>query len=165
MLKARTKIIKLNEGKGSWSCIVLSKRQVAKLDPPSGCSFRVKGKLDNFAVKFKSLLPLGDGRFMLLINEEMRKGTGKNTGDTLQVTFMPDKTRKRLSAEFLSCLRDEPAAYAFFKTLNKSNQHYFDFWIRSAKTDSTKAERIAISVSALASGKRYSELRRSLKED
>ena len=163
MLTGKAKITKLGGDKGAWSIIILTRKQVAQLNPSSGCSFRVKGKLDDFNIKFKSLLPLGDGRFMLMINSEMRKGTGKRAGDTLQVAFELDESKKRLSPEFLTCLKDEPAAYKFFKTLNKSNQHYFDFWIRSAKTSDTKAERIAMSISALGMGKKYSELRRSLK--
>ena len=165
MLKGKGKITKLGGDKGAWSIIILTRKQVAQLNPPSGCSFRVKGKLDEFPIKFKSLLPLGDGRFMLMINAEMRKGTGKKAGDTLKLAFELDASKKRLSTEFLACLKDEPVAYEFFKTLNKSNQHYFDFWIRSAKSADTKAERIAMSISALAARKRYSELRRSLKTD
>ena len=163
MLKCRSKIIKAGNDNGAWSIIILSRKQVAQLNPPSGASFRVKGTLDDFPIKFKSLLPLGDGRFMLMINAEMRKGTGKAAGDTLTIAIELDKTRKRLSTEFLSCLKDEPAAYKFFKTLNKSHQHYFDFWVRSAKTADTRAERIAMSISALASGNSYNELRQSLK--
>jgi hypothetical protein len=165
VLKAKAKITKLGNDNGAWSIIVLTRKQVARLSPPSGCSFRIKGKLDDYPIKFKSLLPLGDGRFMLMINAEMRKGTGKGAGDTLNLAFELDTSKKRISSEFLACLKDDPAAYKFFKTLNKSNQHYFDFWIRSAKTADTKAERIALSISALASGKKYSELRRSLKTD
>jgi len=163
MLRCNLKITKVPGDKGGWSCIILSKRHIAQLNPPGGRSFRVKGTLDNFPVKFKSLLPLGDGQFMLMINSEMRKGTGKKTGDILQIAFALDEGQKRLSSEFLACLRDEPAAYDFFQTLNKSNQHYFNFWITSAKTPETRTERIALSISALAAGKRYGELRQSLK--
>lgn len=165
MVKFTTRIIKANPDQNSWSYIVITKRQVTQLDPPSGCSFRVKGTLDTFPIKFRSLLPMGDGRFILPINSEMRKGTGKKAGDTLTLNLELDKSQKRLSTEFLSCLKDDPAAYAFFKSLNKSNQHYFNGWIASAKTTETKAERIAMAVVALSKGRNYSEMRKSLKFD
>jgi hypothetical protein len=159
VLRCSAKIIKAPKDKSSWSYIILGKRQVAKLNPSSGKSFRVKGRLDDFPIKFKSLLPLGDGRFLLPINAEMRKGTGKQAGDTLRVSFTLDKSTKRLSHELLECLRDEPTALAFFNTLNRSGQHYFSDWIASARTQDTKAERITLAVTALANRQTFTQMR------
>ena len=64
------------------------------------------------------------------------------------------------SVTFIKCLKDEPGALAFFKTLSKSHQNYFSKWIDSAKTDVTKEKRIVQAVNALAHGLNYAEMLR-----
>ena len=67
--------------------------------------------------------------------------------------------------DFTDCLKDEPGAVTFFKSLAKSHQDYFIKWIESAKTDQTRIKRIAQSVSALSRKKGYGEMIRSLKKE
>jgi hypothetical protein len=74
VLKFTTKILKAKEDQNSWSYIIISKKQIDALKPPGRKSFRVKGLLDKFPIKFRSLLPIGDGRFILPINAFMRRG-------------------------------------------------------------------------------------------
>ena len=50
----------------------------------------------------------------------------------------------------MDCLADEPKALEFFHSLPGSHRNYFSKWIDSAKTDATKAKRIAMAVNALA---------------
>jgi uncharacterized protein YdeI (YjbR/CyaY-like superfamily) len=66
-------------------------------------------------------------------------------------------------SELMECLQDEPEALARFKGLTKSHQNYFTNWIKSAKTEPTKAKRIAASVNALAAGLGFVEAYRSLR--
>ena len=82
--------------------------------------------------------------------EDLRKRIKKQKGDKLKVQMEVDKKEKKLSGDFLECIADEPKALEFFYTLTKSHQHYFSNWIESAKTDGTKAKRIAQAVNALA---------------
>jgi uncharacterized protein YdeI (YjbR/CyaY-like superfamily) len=65
----------------------------------------------------------------------------------------------------IECLQDEPEALARFKSIAKSHQNYFTNWINSAKTEPTKAKRIAASVNALAAGLGFVEAYRSLKRN
>ena len=160
VLKFTTKILKAKEDQNSWSYIIISKKQIDALKPPGRKSFRVKGFLDKFPIKFRSLLPIGDGRFILPINAFMRKATGKKAGDRLEVRFELDKGKKKFSHEFISCLKDDPHAFGFFKTLTPSHQHYFNSWISSAKTVETKEERLTLSVKALGQSKGYQQMRR-----
>jgi uncharacterized protein YdeI (YjbR/CyaY-like superfamily) len=67
--------------------------------------------------------------------------------------------------ELLECLADEPKALEKFKQLPKSHQNYFTQWINQAKTEPTKAKRIAASVNALANGFGFVEALRSLRKD
>jgi hypothetical protein len=60
----------------------------------------------------------------------------------------------------ISCLKDDPHAFAFLKTLTPSHQHYFNSWISSAKTIETKEERLTFSVKALGQSKGYQQMRR-----
>jgi uncharacterized protein YdeI (YjbR/CyaY-like superfamily) len=71
-----------------------------------------------------------------------------------------DKKEPKLSSDFMECLNDEPKALMHFKTLPGSHQRYFSKWIESAKTDSTKARRIAQAVNALAMNVGFSEMLR-----
>lgn len=66
--------------------------------------------------------------------------------------------------QLLECLADEPGAMAFFKQLPRSHQNYFSKWIEAAKTDATKANRIALAVNALSKQQGYGEMIRSMKK-
>jgi hypothetical protein len=151
--------------KTGWSYIEIPEAIAQKLKPGNKKSFRVKGKLDNHPIKNVALMPMGGGSFIMPINAEMRKGTGKRKGAMLKVQLQAEARQKPLSSELMDCLNDEPQALAFFKTLAPSHQRYFSTWIDSAKTEPTKAKRIAQSVNALAKGFGYGEMIRSLKKE
>ncbi|MBP6687980.1 MAG: YdeI/OmpD-associated family protein, partial [Lacibacter sp.] len=58
------------------------------------------------------------------------------------------------------CLNDEPTALQYFNSLAGGHQRYFSKWIDSAKTEPTKAKRIAMAVNALARKMGYTEMLR-----
>lgn len=70
-----------------------------------------------------------------------------------------------IDADFLACLQDEPAAFDFFNTLPPGHRNYFSKWIESAKTEPTRAKRIAMAVNALARKWDYGEMIRAQKKD
>lgn len=108
-------------------------------------------------------MPMGGGSFILPINADMRKGTGKRKGAMLKVQLQAENKEIPLSAEMMDCLADEPKALKFFNTLTPGHQRYFSNWIESAKTVQTKSKRIAQTVTALEKGFGYGEMIRSLK--
>ncbi|MDP9229752.1 MAG: YdeI/OmpD-associated family protein, partial [Bacteroidota bacterium] len=126
---------------------------------------RVKGRLDDYSIKQVALLPMGNGNFIMALNTTIRKGIRKRKGAKLNVQLEADDAPIKLSAEFMECLADEPKAIFFFSKLPKSHQHYFSKWIESAKTEPTKAKRIAQSVNALSMKKDYGEMLRVLKNN
>jgi hypothetical protein len=146
--------------KTGWSYIEISVRQAAQLKPGTKKSFRVKGKLDGHVIKQVALIPMGNGGFIIPFNATFRKATGKKHGDKLTVQLEEDKAAFQMSADFMACLEDEPLALRYFKTLTGSHQRYFSKWIDSAKTDATKAKRIAMAVNALARDMGYPEMLR-----
>lgn len=149
--------------KTGWSYIEISEKDSNKINPDCRKSYRVKGTLDKFKIRQMSLLPMGDGNFILPINAEIRKGTGKVAGDTVKVSLALDESKVELNRDFIDCLKDDARAYDFFQTLPKGHQNYFSKWIDSAKTDSTKTKRITMAVIALGQGQGYPEMMRANK--
>jgi uncharacterized protein YdeI (YjbR/CyaY-like superfamily) len=45
--------------------------------------------------------------------------------------------------ELIECLKDEPAAHRFFKSLTESEQRHYILWIYSAKKEENKVNRMA----------------------
>jgi hypothetical protein len=160
---ATIKIDSRDPDKLGWSFIIISKALSNKLNPGVRKSFRVKGKLGNYPIKQTSLLPVSGERFMLPFNATMRKATGKRAGDKVAVEMELDKEKLKLSTDLLVCLDDEPAAKSYFKTLPPSHQRYFSNWIQSAKTESTRAKRISLSVNALSQQKSFTTMMREQK--
>ncbi|MEJ0029850.1 MAG: YdeI/OmpD-associated family protein [Bacteroidota bacterium] len=150
--------------KKGWSFIIINKTLSNKLNPGVRTGFRVKGKLDDYEIKQTSILPVNGGRFMLPINATMRKATGKKAGDKLTLQFEVDNAKVKLSADLLVCLKDDPAAEKFFKSLVPSHQRYFSKWVEDAKGASTRAERILLSVSALSRKMNFPMMRREMKD-
>ena len=165
MIKFSTRILKFgNKGeKTGWRYVEISKQKAEKLNPGCRVSFRVKGKLDNHAIEKTALIPMGEGDFILPLNATIRKAIGKSEGDLIQVQMEHDKRELTLSSDFIQCLKDEPGAYDFFKTLPKSHQAYFSKWIDSAKTINTKTKRITMAVIALAKKQGFPEMVRANK--
>jgi hypothetical protein len=141
-----------------WSFIIIGKTIANKLNPGVRKGFRVKGKLDNHEIRQTSLLPVKGGRFMLPFNATMRKATGKKAGDKIVVEMEVDRKPLKLSDDLIVCLKDEPKAYEFFRTLAPSHQRYFSKWIDDAKTEETRAKRITRALSALSRNMHFGQL-------
>lgn len=165
MVKFETRIQKFDKKgeKTGWSYISITSQQAAKLSPGTKVSFRIKGTLDKIPFEKTAILPMGDGSFILPLNATMRKTLQKKAGDKLNVVIQLDKEEVPLSEDFIKCLKDDPVAYDFFFSLPRSHQLYFSKWIESAKTDPTKAKRIAMAVIALGMRQGYSEMIRANK--
>jgi len=147
--------------KTGWTYIEVPAAIAQQLKPKEKKSFRVKGKIDEYSIKAVALLPMGEGNFIMPLNATMRKGIGKRHGAMLQVLLELDKAKLVLNPELIACLKDEPEAYIYFKHLAPSHQSYFSKWIGSAKTEATKAGRIAQTVNAMIKKQSYGEMIRS----
>jgi len=167
MIKFTTTILQFaKQGeKTGWTYISIPADIAGKIHSGDKKGFRVKGKLDDFAISGISLLPMGGGDFIMPLNAAIRKGIGKRKGAMLTVQLTHDKTTYQLNVEFMECLEDDPDALAFFKTQSRSMQNYFSKWIEAAKTDVTKTKRIAMAVSALSQKLIYAEMLWKQKKD
>lgn len=146
--------------KTGWTYFEVPANIATELKPGNRKEFKVKGKLDKFAIKRTSLIPMGGGRFIMALNADMRRAIGKKEGAMLDVQLSEDKSDFVFNADFIECLKDEPAAHTHFQSLTGSHQRYFSKWIDSAKTDATKTKRIAMAVNALAKDRGYPEMMR-----
>jgi hypothetical protein len=151
--------------KTGWTYIEIPSSLANKLIPNNKKSFRVKGKLDSYAYEGISLLPMGEGAFIMALNATIRKKIKKQKGASVKVEMQVDTKEKPLSPDFLDCLSDEPKAQEKFNSLPKGHQRYFSKWIEEAKTDATKTKRITRAVMALAMGLGFSEMLKMNKKE
>jgi sugar phosphate isomerase/epimerase len=163
MIKFSALIKKFGEQgeKTGWTYVEIPAVIAERLKPANKKSFRVKGKLDSYAIEGVALIPMGGGDFIIPLNLAMRKAIGKSKGAMLQLQLALDEKEYILSPELMECLADEPAALANFKKLAPSHQKYYSKWIESAKTETTRAKRIALAVTSMARGMSYGEMIRS----
>jgi hypothetical protein len=146
--------------KTGWTYFEVPADLAQKLKPGNRKEFKVKGKLDKFPVNRVSLLPMGGGLFIFVLNAAIRKGIGKKHGAMVEVQLSEDKSPFIFNEDFMACLEDEPRAKNFFETLTGSHQRYFSKWIDDAKTLETRTARIARAVNALARERGYGEMLR-----
>ena len=146
--------------KTGWTYIMIRSELTYKINPGVKKSFRVKGKLDSFPIKGIAIIPMGEGDFIMPVNALMRKGIKKQKGEKISVQLELDSAPLEISNDFLVCLADDKKAKAFFDKLPKSHQNYYSKWIESAKTDETKAKRIAQSINGFKMGMNYPEMMR-----
>lgn len=147
--------------KSGWTYIEISASQATKLKPDSKVTFRVKGTLDQFNFEKVAILPMGEGNFIMPLNATMRKAIGKKQGDKLKVVMEVDERKMIISPDLIACLKEDPDAMKFFKSLPGSHQLYFSKWIESAKTAQTKTRRIVTCMVAFSKKLGFSEMMRS----
>ncbi len=150
--------------KTGWTYIEINASQAAKLKPENKVSFRVKGTLDQYTFEKVALLPMGDGKFILPLNGAMRKAIGKKQGDKVKVVMEKDDRKMTLSHDLMACLKEDPDALRFFKSLPGSHQLYFSKWIESAKTAQTKTKRIVTAMVAFSKKQGYAEMMRAYRD-
>src|SRR5215212_4873624 len=114
--------------KTGWTYIRIAADLAQKLKPGNKKSFRVKGKLDKYAIEKIALLPMGDGDFIMALNGTIRKGVRKSKGAMINVRLEVDDSKISINAELLDCLHDEPGALERFNKMPTSHQHYYSRW-------------------------------------
>lgn len=163
-----TAIIKKFDRQGEktgWTYIEIPASVAKTMNSTNKKGFRVKGKLDNYDFSMVALLPMGGGDFIMALNAAMRKAIKKQKGATVQVQMMVDVNEIKPPDELIECLEDEPEAMQYFKSLTKGHQNYFTNWISSAKTDPTKAKRIAATLNALNKKWDFGQMLRAMKKN
>lgn len=151
MVKFSTTILKFDKQgeKTGWTYISITEKIALQLKPGNKKSFRVKGKLDEYPIEKVALMPMGDGNFIMAINAAMRKGIHKQKGATIKVQLAVDASPILPPSALIECMADEPEALDYFNALPQGHRNYFTKWIDSAKTEATKAKRIALVIKTM----------------
>jgi len=163
MVTYTTTIRKFDEQgeKTGWTYIEVPPDIAETINPGCRKSYRVKGKLDKHPISGVSLLPMGNGGFIIPLKADLRKSIHKNHGAMLQVSLELDATEYQINAAFKACLEEVPEALEHFSAMPRSHQNYYSKWIESAKTQATQEKRIVTAVSSLANGQNYAEMIRA----
>jgi hypothetical protein len=167
MIRFTTKIMQFGAmgEKTGWTYIRVPAPLAGKLIPGNKKSFRVKGKLDDHAIEKMALLPMGKGDFIMALKASIRKALRKQKGDLLRVELEVDRAVIKPPKELIECLADEPEALAHFISLPKSHQNYFGNWVREAKTEGTRTNRLACVVMAMTRRLNFAEMLRARTDD
>lgn len=104
---------------------------------------------------YRSTVGLMGGKHLIPVSAAIRKETGLRAGDPITVTLTVETTPRPVDvpADFAAALDAAPGTRAFFDKLSNSLQRYHVDNIASAKTDETRARRIAKSVESFSAGK------------
>lgn len=167
MVDYNTIILQFDEKgeKTGWTYIEVPADLALVLKPNNKKSFRVKGLLDSHPIKAVALMPMGEGNFIMAINAEMRKGIHKSAGAMLQVKLEVDRdTQVVIPDDMMECFEYEPEALTYFESLPEGHQRYFTNWINSAKTETTRATRIANTITAMVNHWDYGQMIRNMRK-
>ena len=167
MIEFKTPVLRFGEmgEKTGWTYVLIPHDLAQKLKPGNKKSFRVKGLVESFPIKQVAVMPMGDGTFLLNINAEMRKATGKRQGSEVRVKLEVDDSPILPPEELLECLADEPEAMAYWESISGAHRNYFIKHIESAKTVETRARRVAQSLDALLKKMDYGQMIRAAKAE
>ena len=135
--------------KTGWTYVEIPSSVAEQVKPGYKKSFRIKGRIENYKIEKTSILPSGNGDFILPLNKTMRHGIRKPVGSRITLKIEEDRSIIKMDADLMTCLKEEPHALARFSLLAPSHQRYFSKWISEAKTQETKVRRIGLTVDAM----------------
>ncbi|SHE79244.1 YdeI/OmpD-associated family protein [Dysgonomonas macrotermitis] len=138
--------------KGSVTYVEIPEIPMAKA--PFGM-LKVKGKIDDYEFSNVHLMPLGNGNLVLPVKSAIKKKIQKEAPDTVHVTIYEDKTPLIIPEELILCMKYEDGVLEKFENYSDGQKKAFVDWINSAKTEQTKADRIAKSIIMLQKGEKF----------
>lgn len=104
---------------------------------------------------YRSTVAVMDGRFLVPLSAENREAAGVAAGDEVEVELELDTAPREVEVpdDFAAALDAEPAARRTFDGLSNSNRKWHVLQVTGAKSDETRARRIAKSVATLRDGR------------
>ena len=112
---------------------------------------------------------LGDGFVLDQLRPDVggqRLGEADADPDRLpdRLAMEVDERELEISPELIECMQDEPEALNQFRSMPPSHQHYYSKWISSAKTEPTRARRIAMTIQAMVNGWDFGKMLREARK-
>lgn len=139
-------------GKGGWTYVRFPEIEPGKHDYFSWQ--KVKGFIDSYEISKATLMPMKKGVLFLPVKAAIRKEIKKQEGERVRVCLYSDSDPKLeiAHADFIECLKDEPAAWKAFEKLPVAKQEECFSWLQEATILQTKIQRMADAITNLASG-------------
>lgn len=113
---------------------------------------RVEGEIAEVAVR-GAWMPVGDGRRYFIVSPEIKKQTGFDVGDVVEMRFrIDDQDHVDIPVGLQRALRGDDKANARWDTLTAGKKRMFTFHVSSAKTAPTEARRVSEAMEAIRRG-------------
>lgn len=149
-LKAEIERYSTNGEKTGWSYVFIPQDIADQIKPNSRIGFRVRGFIDQVAVKGMSVMPVKDEGFILPLNKPLRKALRKEEGAVIELDLEFDVNFKiEMPDDLEICLAEEDELLERFLAMPKSHQNYFINWLNTAKTEPTRTKRLVMIVNAM----------------
>ena len=148
--------------KTGWTFVFIPVEIANQIKANCKKSYRIKGKLDNVAIRGVALTPMGDGNFIIPLKASLRKELKKAEGALLHLELEEDTEFKiEMPADLELCLLEEKHCMENFMKLPKSHQNYYINWLNTAKTDQTRTKRLTQIVIAMDKQMDFGEMMRN----
>ena len=139
--------------RGAWTCIAIP----FNVHEAFGTRARVpvKGTVNGFPFR-SSVFPTGGGAHFMMVNKEMQRGAGVQSGDLVSVSIEKDAAPRTVDVpqDLASPLSEHLEARERFQKIPYSHRKEYVDWITSAKRSETRARRIEKALDMLAEGLR-----------
>lgn len=138
-------------GKGGWTFVEITDIPMQKT--PFGM-MKVKGTIDDYEFSDAHLMPVGNGHLGLPVRAEIRKRIKKSAPDTVRIILYEDKAPLIIPEELILCMKDEDGLWEKFERYTPGQKRLFVNWINSAKTERTRIDRIAKTITKVQNGEK-----------
>lgn len=77
-----------------------------------------------------------------MCNHKYRPGGGNHVPTPKELNMNADNAPLEIPKEMLECLKHEPRALRFLRSLSEGEQNYYVKWVYSAQKEDTRVERL-----------------------
>jgi hypothetical protein len=110
---------------------------------------RVEGEIADFPVR-GAWMPVGDGRRYFIVSPEIKKNTGLDVGDVVEMRFrIDDQDHVDVPVALQMAIDGDPATRIRWEALSAGKKRMFTFHVASAKSPLTQAKRVAEAKAAI----------------
>jgi len=147
----------------TYKVMFMSPRFESELPLKQYPRLRVEGEIADVPVR-GAWMPVGDGRRYFIVSPEVKKQTGFDVGDMVEMRFrIDDQDHVDIPASLQLALREDEAANALWDKLTAGKKRMFTFHVASAKTAPTEARRVAEAMEAISRRMTLRDLRNERK--
>ncbi|MEO0496032.1 MAG: YdeI/OmpD-associated family protein [Pseudomonadota bacterium] len=124
---------------------------------------RVEGEIADVPVR-GAWMPVGDGRRYFIVSPEVKKQTGFDVGDLVEMRFkIDDQDHVDIPRSLQLALDSNDLVNAQWEALTAGKKRMFTFHVASAKTEPTQARRVADAMEAIGRGMTLRDLQNERK--